>query len=421
MTQFHDSAFPDLADALDASKMLEVIGASGASSFSVDGWDRCKVVDVRGAPGQRWRVTYELSSGTGDDQVKHHLYGELLGPSLLSVNPSHVGPVLVTDSPAMEFHRFPRDPELPWLPDLMDPAIASAIVAQLGLAPADADVSVTVLHYAPRERATLQFDVSGSDPRELIGKTDSSRRARSLFMRASQIYQVLPSGLTIPEPLSYADEHHLVLHEKVAGVPMSSIVGSERFPEALRSVAISVAALHALPVDSLVPKNLAKFIKILTRSADLINVVMPDLGVRACRLVSKIEPIVCEGTVAVRTTHSDFHMGNILVDRDRVVLIDLDEVVPGDPLVDVGRFLALIQSSALRRYGSLSALDDEHALFREQYERSSGVMLDGSRLRAIEAGSLVRNAAFQFTQQAPDWQGEVESVLEAAEQVMGPL
>jgi thiamine kinase-like enzyme len=60
--------------------------------------------------------------------------------------------------------------------------------------------------------------------------------------------------------------------------------------------------------------------------------------------------------------HRDFYPDQILVDRDRLWLVDLDLCCQGDPALDIGNFIAHITEQSLRQTGDPSAMEQEAAL-----------------------------------------------------------
>ena len=79
------------------------------------------------------------------------------------------------------------------------------------------------------------------------------------------------------------------------------------------------------------------------RWSGVLAAVRPDLGPRVERLRDRLVAMLLEQTRMSAPVHGDFHHTNILVQDDRVALIDFDEMAFGDPMMDVGRFLASLR------------------------------------------------------------------------------
>jgi Ser/Thr protein kinase RdoA (MazF antagonist) len=93
----------------------------------------------------------------------------------------------------------------------------------------------------------------------------------------------------------------------------------------------------------------------------------------------------------------------VLVSSPGVVLLDLDAAGMGNPLLDVGAFLAQL---------STRHADSARAAFLESYSRASGLALAG--LPAFEAAALLRIAVKPFRQLEADWPDEVDRRIELA-------
>jgi thiamine kinase-like enzyme len=97
--------------------------------------------------------------------------------------------------------------------------------------------------------------------------------------------------------------------------------------------------------------------------------------------------------------HRDFYPDQVLVDRDRLWLVDLDLCCQGDPALDIGNFIAHITEQSLRETGDPIAMDTQASAFREAYLQAAATAIDRQRdesslHRAIELYtvlSLVRH------------------------------
>ena len=77
----------------------------------------------------------------------------------------------------------------------------------------------------------------------------------------------------------------------------------------------------------------------------------PDVAPSYERVLERLRPHVTdrEDTSERYWTHGDLHEGNLLVQGDRLVLLDLDSIRLGDPYVDLGNLAAELLLGALRR------------------------------------------------------------------------
>src|SRR5881628_1835001 len=62
-------------------------------------------------------------------------------------------------------------------------------------------------------------------------------------------------------------------------------------------------------------------------------------------------------------THRDFSPDHIVIDGDRITVLDLDEFCQYDPLLDVAHFVTHLRFLGLVSYGNLSRFDHLAARF----------------------------------------------------------
>jgi Ser/Thr protein kinase RdoA (MazF antagonist) len=88
--------------------------------------------------------------------------------------------------------------------------------------------------------------------------------------------------------------------------------------------------------------------------------------------------------------HRDFYLDQVLIDGDAVWLVDLDLYATGDPMIDVGNFLAHLTESGLREHADPGRLATECGAFLSGYETERG-RVDRKRLQVLHWGALIRH------------------------------
>jgi Ser/Thr protein kinase RdoA (MazF antagonist) len=112
-------------------------------------------------------------------------------------------------------------------------------------------------------------------------------------------------------------------------------------------------------------------------------------------------------------THLDFAFDHIMVEGDRLAVIDLDSLAEADPVLDVAIVLAHLTTESL-----ISALPPDRAreaarVFVEEY--FAYVPEDWrARLPLLYAGALLKTAAGIFVTQQADWSDKIEVLVEEA-------
>jgi Ser/Thr protein kinase RdoA (MazF antagonist) len=112
------------------------------------------------------------------------------------------------------------------------------------------------------------------------------------------------------------------------------------------------------------------------------------------------------------TIHGDFSDNQVFVSDAGIALLDFDVVRLGNPLVDVGNFLAKLSSHQEDLFGDA---DNMRAIFLEAY----AALRPEAREHALlfEAATLLRRSAiYPLKQLRPGWSDEIERLVRLAAQ-----
>jgi Ser/Thr protein kinase RdoA (MazF antagonist) len=94
--------------------------------------------------------------------------------------------------------------------------------------------------------------------------------------------------------------------------------------------------------------------------------------------------------VPARGLHRDFYFDQVLVDGDRIWLVDLDLYAGGDPAIDIGNFLAHLDELALRRHGEIAAHAPQAEAFLAGYA-TLAPLPEAPRIALLRAVSMARH------------------------------
>jgi aminoglycoside phosphotransferase (APT) family kinase protein len=111
--------------------------------------------------------------------------------------------------------------------------------------------------------------------------------------------------------------------------------------------------------------------------------------------------------------HRDFYSDQVLVDGERVYLLDLDLICQGDPALDIGNFSAHISEYSLRVLGNPSTLADRERALEDRFVELKGDAAR-ERVRAYALLTLVRH--IYLSTQFPERQAFTQDILELCEQ-----
>jgi hypothetical protein len=311
---------------------------------------------------------------------------------------------------------FPDDPALPGLV----PGTDGRLVRRR-LRPRPATVAVEPLRYRPRRRAVLRYrllDEGGARMGPgLFGKVVTPARGRRLLTLADALRETdrdPPGGLRLALPAGRIGPGALVL-PCLVGTPLRDLLLSGgRLPAPDRLAALP-ADLHrrclpALNRAAVAPATLAALGASRRRvdpgpalaAAQVVTRLLPGEGCTAARLAEAVIGWAeASDSPDEWIVHGDLYESQVLVDGEAFGLIDLDDLGPGDPLLDAANFSAhLLVLGASGPPGGRVILryrDELRAAFCRRLEAAP------ADLAWREAYCLLRLASGPFRVLHPEW------------------
>lgn len=271
----------------------------------------------------------------------------------------------------------PVDPALPTLAAALDPVRAQAALALLpALAGAGPLTSIRVVRHKPGRRCLVAYDLAGYGT--VYGKVQRRRYGKSGYrllaaLRAAGFDDDAEDGISVPEPLGVIGEFRMLVQRAVPGRPATEALGDGGAERLARRVAQAAHKLHAAGVPPERRHTPGDEMRILHEC--LGGMAVADAGLRR-----RIDRLLDACARAARTLagapacgiHRDFYSDQVLVDGERLALVDFDLYCLGDPALDVGNYLGHVTEQALRVHGSETAFASfEHEL-SEEYARRAG-------------------------------------------------
>jgi len=440
MRQLFDPAIPSLVTALDQNAVLEMLHRALAERGVALDSIRLKIRDVQYKPGVHCRLLYKIkfrNPQTGRT-VRQLLSVQLLRTDESVPSPSQellarykaLGerviptPMLYLPKARMVLYAFPIDTSLPSLFDAIDRATMKQHLNRIWTQRKVRvrKVKVRLLGYTPQARAAFLYEVLREvkdtglqEVRQLVGKIHAYKQAAKLFADAWALGRAANGRVCIATPVGYITSSNMTLQEKIEANRLAEFAGSQAFVNMVRQAAQAIASVHGLSFPQSSLRTPQKETQVLDRWANVLAAICPDQARRIERLRSRLAQEIEARVQMAGPVHGDFHPGNILTDGDHITLIDWDELAYGDPLVDVGRFLASLRVSALRVSASPEGLVDAEDAFLDEYLTLSQV--DEKRVRLFEAISLLVAAGAPFRLQRPGWEEQTSLLIEEAERV----
>lgn len=359
--------------------------------------ESCEVSEKRHKPGKSFQLSYrirmvnKLTRKIDCQLVSARLYPK--DQKAQKVNKAQAGLAYVDNRFSavsflpelnMVLWAFPHDNQLEHLPILHSkPFLLSYFSAQRelsGLAENEevSDVDYEVMHYLPekscmtRYRIVIKGNSSGQSPRIVLvyGKAYRDNTGEQVHKAMQALARQNPC---CAEPLAYDVRHAVLWQAHVDGRPLEWKADSVFGPKLLVNLGRCVAAFHNCRIAGLPAYGIEQIIKQLQLTVETVNRHDPMLAERIAPVVRHLLTSYDEaaGHEDFETPlHMDLKLGNLLADGDRVTLIDMDEICRGDPLIDIGSFIANVYLNGLRAGAGMGEIENFIIAFLDSYGQS---------------------------------------------------
>lgn len=327
--------------------------------------------------------------------------------------PSQQFAAMVERNGSVEVFQYPEDPRLPGLREVSEPEAALTLLNRHVLAVRARTARVQLVRYRPASRAVLRHSAA----RIRFFARVMRPSAASTFLAAHQLMG--QSGFVVPRLAGYWPEGGVVWLAEIPGRNLRQRLRRGRMPDPMLLLDGLEPLWNASPSGHKDrPFNLAGAYRRARRSFRH-NV---HEGSEAARSLSDatrtLDPFVRDWRPGV-LAHNDFYDDQMLVLRDgRIAVVDFEEAGPGDPMLDVGNFLAHLRwASHFRRSREADATGAYHQLFRS-------AALDRFRwserdLALREAVCLFRVCTNAIRRPRDDWHKRLEDGLALVNETLG--
>jgi len=309
---------------------------------------------------------------------------------------------------------------------LTDPGQAAAVLARALDRPV-ASCAVETLVYKPGSRAVLRYRPAyppGTDgPPVVIAKTYRTRKGANAYEAMLALWRTpLPRDgrVALAEPLAWVPELKLLLQGTVPGertlegvLATTLAAGGEGVPDEvgrlLAAAARGLAAVHGSGSDHPRTASLDDRLGDARELLDLLveAVPAPELAAGVGPLLSRLEALAQAHPAAPAVlSHGTFDPEQVLLDGERVGIIDFDDACLAEPAMDVGLFMAAIPDLAYEAGGPAGAparLDRAAAMaeaFLAAYEQAGGTV-SRARVSLWQAADHLVHALQTWTKAKP--------------------
>ncbi len=249
---------------------------------------------------------------------------------------------------------------------------------------------IKVIRYKPERRCLVEYKVENSNNRNigrsikesiLIGKA----RAKGLDRRTYELQvQLWNNGfganavdnISVPEPVGMIPEFSMWFQRKVVGVTAAKVItGQERITIAKR-IAETAHKLHSSGIRPSRKHLISDELGVLKDRLERVIKMFPHWKKRIDRVLDKCIRIASsiQDTLSCGI-HRDFYPDQLIVDGEKIFLLDLDLYCAGDPALDIGNFLGHLIETGIRTKNNENAFLNIQKTISEEYLLLSGCNL----------------------------------------------
>ena len=222
------------------------------------------------------------------------------------------------------------------------------------------------------------------------------------------------SALAVPAALYYDSGRRCVVQQRVAGMSFRRLVEDADRVRLFRLAGAALAELHDLPLEMGAEQNLDGHLRDLVRPhpAEL-AAVLPDHAVCIGALVAEMQGLerYWQDQIDPAPLHRDVHLRQMFFGEGRVWLIDWDLFARGDPVLDLGNFLMVLETRA-----GVWADACRDAFLAGYFERRPACL--EKRIPLYMAFNYLRRASKHYRLGQGDWQQDVARMLARAERCL---
>ena len=435
----HDPVLPGLARALEPERICALLAARGALPATA----ALAVRYVRFHPGRSAWVTYEATDGrllygrldaprieplAGHERDEIDCFGDGAAPAL----------VVLPELP-MVVRFFPHDAVLRRLADACaQSTLKRELEGMLAVSGRAWKIRLSHLEsvavrYKPERRFVFRLQLRAHardalDARQkqrmgLYGQVDADGTgARVAPILAALVAHVGTMGpVAVPRPILHAPQHGLLLVEEITGTPLTAHLEREDAKKVLRRLAGRLADIQRTGVEPAATRGVREQRAALVAAATMIGGVAEaraaGLAAHAAALVDVLGARAVPAPASA-LIHGDFHAGQVLVRGRRSWIVDFDRAAIGDPLADLGTFVAGLRVDAAE--GRLAPATARRAakVFLRGHADAWPEVQDAARLAWQVAAALTEMAGAPLRQLRARWPELVRGRLDLAANVL---
>lgn len=319
------------------------------------------------------------------------------------------------------------DAKMPFLSKALDPQQVQKQFAQSCPIVNNTQLqNIQIIRHKPGRRCLIEYDFMNEQGQTipLIGKI----RAKGTDVHSYQLQQALrqagfsednADGIAVPEPVGIVPEWQMWLQRKISGTIATHLLLQPNGVMLAQRIADVAHKLHQTNIPARRRHTVSDELQILQERIPLVIQNHPEWKMRLERVLESCDKLGQMTPEPKRCgIHRDFYSDQVIVDGNRLYLIDLDLYCEGNPAIDIGNFIAHIKEQSLRTFGDADRLSDRETALKERF-----IQLAGSEFQtAIESYitlTLVRH--IHISTQFPERRPFTEALLSLCEQRLAAI
>jgi len=404
--------------------------------------DDCQIVRVKYRPESNCLVTYRLELTNIEAKAQSCIFITVLacvrGKSLSLFRSLQHQSIISTRLNDGVFHLpdlesvawvFPNDRRLPGLSALVDSdgrTLADVVASAFGDKWVIDESMSEMAQYAAENSCTTRVDLKLRnlqtgicETHVIFGKTYRTDQAERAWRVLNHLWESDTGRHIFPKPLAYQPETNTIWQLGAMGMPLVEFYrDAALFSHYIHRAGSAVAALHRIQTPFADLINRDEIISRLDRAARLISRVRPSRRRQLQNIVDNLTDLSSAmGESPVCTLHGDLHLKNLFVTNDGIVLIDFDDLCRGDPLRDVGSFIATLHYRGLVEGKPYRETEDVTGLFIQAYSANMEMEMEisGAVINWHIASALIYERAYRcITRLKPVRVEIIDEIIEMA-------
>jgi len=385
--------------------------------------DEIKLDYLRYKPGMNCLARYELKTHGNTIWAYAKAHGQDAGikleksrdrPAINSV----LGPGrIVLKDQQITFSIFPNDAKLFNLQCLSDSTYRKRLFTRVfGVdSPWRECVLDEILNYKPERRYVTRL--KRPDGQYALAKFYTKRG----YVKAHIISRKLNRNRFshYPETLGRSTKYKVVAYQWQPGITLRQLNTCGKLSSSdLIATAESLAELHGSACDGLTLPDAGVQLDQLEALVVQLGVLLPHLHQRAENISQKLARWLNNQPPVRQPVHGDFYDKQAIVNNGKVKLIDLDAACLGNPMLDLGNYIAHLESQACNQALSGTEVETQKNTLTNAYEQStSHICIDDlDRYTALGLFALIHHP---FRDWSPVWPTQTERLLERVENLLG--